>query len=57
MVATLTQRTDMEVEQRLQGDDTVRRSSIEKAPVMASPASDAPVSLAFGRLPEEIIEQ
>jgi hypothetical protein len=46
----------MDVDQKQEGIDTARRSSIEKKPVMASQL-EPPGPLAFSRLPEEIIEQ
>jgi hypothetical protein len=47
---------EMEVEQRQEEGETVRRPSIEKKPMMVSSA-DAVDAVAFGKLPEEIIEQ
>jgi hypothetical protein len=47
----------MEIDPGQEGDEAVRRSSIEKQPVIASLAESLPQSVAFVRLPEEIIEQ
>ena len=58
MTATRQMAAEMDVEQRLEEEEeTIRRPSIEKKPVMLSSADAGTASGAFGKLPDEIIEQ